>query len=145
MYLMKNLHVHIVADSRTRNFRTLQSNVFAKTKKFMKPFSPVPMGSRLNLLSQKNVRKSRDTVMRFLLHNLFLYKPFILATDWHAKVISNLIRFRGQILTKIRIFYSPVPMTPLSLTRRYQWHFEYFCTSASSPVGIELSYCIERG
>ena len=37
-------------------------NDYAKTKKFAKPFLPVHMGLRSNLLSQKNVKKSCDTV-----------------------------------------------------------------------------------
>ena len=41
--------------------KDFQSNFFAKTKKFAKPFSPVHMASKSNLLS-KNDRKSRDTV-----------------------------------------------------------------------------------
>ena len=38
------------------------ANFFSKTKSFTKPFLPVHMGPRSNLLSQKNVQKSRDTV-----------------------------------------------------------------------------------
>ena len=37
----------------TRNFRTLRWNIFAKTKKFAKPFSPVQTGPQSNLLSKK--------------------------------------------------------------------------------------------
>ena len=40
----------------------LRSNIFAKTKKFAKPFLPVRLGPRSNLLRSKNGRKSRDTV-----------------------------------------------------------------------------------
>ena len=37
-------------------------NIFVKTKKFVKPSSPVHIGPRSNLLSQKMVKKTRDTV-----------------------------------------------------------------------------------
>ena len=37
----------------TRNFWTLRWNIFAKTKKFAKPFSPVQTGPQSNLLSKK--------------------------------------------------------------------------------------------
>ena len=56
--------------TRTRDFRTLPLNIFEKTKKFAKPFSPVHMGLRSNLLSNKNGRKSRETVT---LRNLFKF------------------------------------------------------------------------
>ena len=39
-----------------------KSYVFAKMKKVLKPFLSVHMGTRLNLLSKKNGRKSRNTV-----------------------------------------------------------------------------------
>ena len=48
--------------SRTAHFRTLLSNISAKTKNFAKLFLPVHMGPRSNLLSQENGRKSCDTV-----------------------------------------------------------------------------------
>ena len=38
------------------------ANIFAKTKTFAKPFLPVHMGPRWNLLSKKNGQKSRDNV-----------------------------------------------------------------------------------
>ena len=53
---------------RTHNFRTLLSNIFTQTKKFAKPFLPVNMGPRQNLLSkEKKGKKSRDTVPLSLL------------------------------------------------------------------------------
>ena len=41
---------------RTRDFRSLRLNIFAK------PFLPVHMGPSLNILRKKIGRKSRDTV-----------------------------------------------------------------------------------
>ena len=47
--------------TQTADFRTLRSNISAKTKNFAKPFLPVQLGLRSNILSQKG-QKSRDTV-----------------------------------------------------------------------------------
>ena len=47
--------------TRERDFQTLRSNIFAKTKKFANTFLPVHMGPWSNLLSN-NGQKSRDTV-----------------------------------------------------------------------------------
>ena len=46
----------------TPDFLTLRSNIFAKTKNFVKPFLPVHIGLRSNLFSKKRCQKSRDTV-----------------------------------------------------------------------------------
>ena len=48
--------------TRTRDFQTLRPNIFPKTKKFAKPFVPVHLGPRWNILSKNNGRKSRDAV-----------------------------------------------------------------------------------
>ena len=48
--------------TRTRDFQTLRPNIFPKTKKFAKPFVPVNLGPRWNILSKNNGRKSRDAV-----------------------------------------------------------------------------------
>ena len=60
-------HVRIVNDyADTRSVD--RSNIFAKTKKFAKPCTPLHMGPSQSLESfkQKNGRKSRDTVPLFL-------------------------------------------------------------------------------
>ena len=44
-----------ILKEQSRNFRTLRSNIFAKTKKFVKPFLSVRVGPRSNLLSQNLV------------------------------------------------------------------------------------------
>ena len=54
--------IHCQLTMQARDFRTLQSNIFAKTKKFAKPFLFVHRGPRSSLLSKKMVRKSRNTV-----------------------------------------------------------------------------------
>ena len=48
---------------RTRDFRTLRSNILAKTKKFVKLFLSVFKGPRSNLLRRKKCQKSRDTAV----------------------------------------------------------------------------------
>ena len=53
MYLKKNLGVCVVVDYGDIAFQTLRSNIFAKTKNFAKPFLPVHMGPRSNILSKK--------------------------------------------------------------------------------------------
>ena len=60
-YLKKELCVCTVveyADMRISNFAI---EYLCKTKMFAKPFWPVPMGPRSNLLSKKNGKNSRDT------------------------------------------------------------------------------------
>ena len=57
----------------TCDFQTLRSNIFAKYEKFVKPFLPVHMGLRLNLLSKNNnSRKFRDAVplLECLVHKI---------------------------------------------------------------------------
>ena len=48
--------------TRTRDFRTLNSNIFVKTKKFAKNGLDCLYGPRQSLLSKKRGRKSLDTV-----------------------------------------------------------------------------------
>ena len=58
----------------TRHFRTLQLNIFAKAKKVTKPFLPVCIGPRSNLLSKIKCRKSRGTVpLKGLYHDDHAY------------------------------------------------------------------------
>ena len=52
----------VLVTMRTCNFRTLRSNIFAKTIKFVKLFLPVHMGPMSNLLSKENGQKFCDTV-----------------------------------------------------------------------------------
>ena len=61
-------------------FLTLQSYIFAKTKHFGKPFLPVHIGPRSNLLSQNNDRKSSDTVPL----RCFIYKK-----PWTKKIMAQ--------------------------------------------------------
>ena len=58
----------------TRFFELLRSNIFAKTKKFAKPFLPVHMGPRTNFFAKKNGQKSRGTVL------LSAFRKFIKTT-----------------------------------------------------------------
>ena len=64
----------------TPDFRTLRSNISAKTKHFAIPLLTVHMGPTSNLLSQKNGRKSRDTVpfrsQKFAQKTFFAYLDF---------------------------------------------------------------------
>ena len=71
-HLKKNSGIRVVVDYGTPDFRSLRPNIFAKTKNFAKPFLTVHMGSRSNLLSQKNCLKSRDTVpLKGVCHMIF--------------------------------------------------------------------------
>ena len=60
---------NVVVDYAYDGFLSLQLNIFAKTKKFVKPFLPVHTGPRSNLLSPKNYLKYRDAVPLKLLFN----------------------------------------------------------------------------
>ena len=48
--------------ARTRDFRTLRLNIFAKTKKVAKPFLPVRMWPRSNLLSKEKMVENLVTL-----------------------------------------------------------------------------------
>ena len=61
-YLKKNSSVRVVVDDADTRFSNFAIEYLRKNKKVAKPFLPVHMGPRSNLLSQKNGKKSRDTV-----------------------------------------------------------------------------------
>ena len=62
-YLKKNLRVCLVNDYADTQFSNFTIEYLGKKRKmFAEPFLPVHMGSRSNLSSKKNCRKSRVTV-----------------------------------------------------------------------------------
>ena len=65
-YLKKNLRVRVVIDN-----ADTRSNIFAKTKKFAKPFSPVHMGPMSNLFSKKVLHCWRTVTNNFLFFMIF--------------------------------------------------------------------------
>ena len=98
--------------TRTRDFRTLRSNIFAKTKKFAKPFLPVHMGPipilsfclvQTNLFSGSNsllkAWNTKTLVIQELFHfsitNVFFfffsnYLPFeIFISGWNILRTTN--------------------------------------------------------
>ena len=48
--------------ARTRDFRTLRPNIFAKSKKVAKPFLPVHMWPRSNLFSKEKMVENLVTL-----------------------------------------------------------------------------------
>ena len=53
---------HVVVSFADTQFLNMSSNILAKTKKFVKPFLPVHIGPKSNLISIKNGKKSCDPV-----------------------------------------------------------------------------------
>ena len=110
--------------TRTRDFRTLRSNIFAKTKKFAKPFLPVHMGP-IPILSfclvqtnPKSLLKASNTktlviqeLFHFSITNVFFfffsnYLPFEIFISG-----SNILRTTNNFQVCLHPSH-PLPLSP---------------------------------
>ena len=109
-YLQKNCVSAQSFTTWTSNFRTLRSNIFAKTKMFAKLFLPVHIGPRSNILSKTNNGPNSCGIVLCSNHLSFIANSDIYAVQFPlfciqltricytllAKAVSNIVLHKNS-------------------------------------------------